>query len=112
MSPDDESPHAVSPEPAPEERSRTVPGAYEGLAQLSLDGMTVDVQVTLRSVFQPIDGLTHWYGRVQTDPRIEALVRSGGQAVLRTANGEATGRLSDVDPWGRYRVSGTGRPPF
>ena len=22
------------------------------------------------------------------------------------------GRLSDVDPWGRFRISGTGRPPF
>jgi hypothetical protein len=31
---------------------------------------------------------------------------------LRTPYGEAQARLSDVDPWGRYRVTGSGRPPF
>jgi hypothetical protein len=32
--------------------------------------------------------------------------------VLRTAHGSAEGRLSDVDPWGRFRIAGVGRPPF
>ena len=27
-------------------------------------------------------------------------------------HGSAEGRLSDVDPWGRFRIAGTGRPPF
>lgn len=92
------------PEPSPEE--------YDGPAELVCDGTTVAVTVALRSVFQPIDGRLHWYGRVDADPRVDALVRSGGEAVLRTPHGEATARLSDVDPWGRYRATGTGRPPF
>ena len=40
------------------------------------------------------------------------VVRSGAAVVLQTPEGTAHGRLSDRDPWGRYRISGTGRPPF
>ena len=29
-----------------------------------------------------------------------------------TPQGEAVGELSDVYPWGRYRVAGTSTPPF
>ena len=86
--------------------------AYDGPAELLCDGTAVPVSVTLRSVFQPIDGRLHWYGRLQPNPEVDALMRSGGEALLRTPTGEARGRLSDVDPWGRYRVAGTGRPPF
>jgi hypothetical protein len=32
--------------------------------------------------------------------------------LLRTTEGEAIGTLSAPDPWGRYRISGLGRPPF
>ncbi|WP_317891391.1 DUF4873 domain-containing protein [Saccharopolyspora pogona] len=32
--------------------------------------------------------------------------------MLRTRTGEAAGTLSNPDPWGRYRITGTGRPPF
>jgi hypothetical protein len=31
---------------------------------------------------------------------------------LRTPHGEVETALSDVDPWGRPRVEGTGPPPF
>jgi hypothetical protein len=31
---------------------------------------------------------------------------------LRTTQGEAQTQLTDVDPWGRYRVGGFGPPPF
>ncbi len=85
---------------------------YDGPAELVCADTTAAVTVALRSVFQPIDGRLHWYGRLQADPGVDALVRSGGQALLRTPTGEAQARLSDVDPWGRYRVTGTGRPPF
>jgi hypothetical protein len=73
-------------------------------------GLEVAVEVTLRGAFQPIDGRFHWYGRV-TAPGLDA-VGSGASVVLRTPYGVATGRLSDLDPWGRMRVTGTGRPPF
>ena len=86
--------------------------AYDGPAELVCDGTTLPVTVTLRSVFQPIDGHLHWYGRIGASDEVNALVPSGGEAVLRTATGEAAARLSDVDPWGRYRVTGSGRPPY
>ncbi len=67
--------------------------------------------VRLRGHFEPIDGRFHWYGRITTTPPVEAHT-SGSTVTLVTPYGEAQGRLSDVDPWGRFRVSGTGRPPF
>ena len=76
-------------------------------------GTAIDVQVTLRGHFQPIDGLYHWYGRIAADQRIDQL--TGGrktQVRIQTPDGEATGALSDQDPWGRWRIDGTGKPPF
>ncbi|MGH3447741.1 MAG: DUF4873 domain-containing protein [Nocardioidaceae bacterium] len=84
---------------------------YDGPATLLTDNAPVEVTVRLRGVFQPIDGRYHWYGRINHDPRLDAAT-SGGTVTLRTPQGEATGTLSDVDPWGRPRVSGVGRPPF
>ena len=46
------------------------------------------------------------------DPRIDAEHSPGAEVTLVTPHGEATGRLSDLDPWGRFRISGTGDPPF
>jgi hypothetical protein len=85
---------------------------YDGPATLLADGQSVDVEVTLRGVFQPIDGRYHWHGRVGTDEAVDALVDSRAEVTLRTPHGEAPARLSDRDPWGRYRLTGTGRPPF
>jgi hypothetical protein len=85
---------------------------YDGPAVLVGDGAAVAVTVRLRAVFQPIDGRLHWYGRVDHSPEVDELVRGGQQVVLRTDGGEVSARLSDVDPWGRYRVSGTGRIPW
>lgn len=91
--------------PPPEE-------GYDGPAEL-LDGQrSVTVAVRLRGVFQPIDGRYHWYGRVARHAEVDDLVRSGATVTLRTSYGQAAGRLSDRDPWGRYRIAGTGRPPF
>ena len=87
---------------------------YAGPAQLfsEQDSATLDVRVILRGVFQPIDGHYHWYGRLAQDDRLTDLVSSGASVVLHTPAGEAAGRLSDMDPWGRFRISGTGSPPF
>jgi Domain of unknown function (DUF4873) len=88
---------------------------FAGDAQIVLgpdDGEDgVPVRVTLRGAFQPLDGRFHWWGRVAATDRLpEAL--SGREVVLRTPYGEGAGRLSDIDPWGRHRITGTGRPPF
>ena len=88
---------------------------YDGPARLVTEDHQVEVAVTLRGAFQPIDGRYHWYGRVSQQDDVDALVASGASAasvVLRTPHGDAAGRLSDRDPWGRYRIGGTGRPPF
>ncbi len=88
------------------------PEGYDGPARLRTGTETVDVEVRLRGMFQPIDGRYHWYGRVASHTDVDALVESGAAVALETAHGSAAGRLSDRDPWGRYRVAGTGRPPF
>jgi len=84
---------------------------YTGPATLTLDGTSLTVEVTLRGNFEPVDGRYHWYGRVQADPALSVGARKPG-VVLRTPFGEAAGTLSDPDPWGRYRITGTSRPPF
>ncbi|GAA4075908.1 DUF4873 domain-containing protein [Nocardioides kongjuensis] len=93
--------------------------AYDGPAVLVVAGtagtagrpVEHPVSVTLRGAFQPLDGHFHWYGRIAVDAALDT-VRSGSAVTLRTAHGEADGKVADVDPWGRFRVSGTGRPPF
>jgi hypothetical protein len=82
--------------------------SYEGPARI---GDTV-VDVRLRGRFQPIDGRFHWWGRLAASADLDAQHRAGATVTLTTPHGSARGRLSDVDPWGRFRVSGTGRPPF
>ncbi|WP_436699481.1 DUF4873 domain-containing protein [Nocardioides sp. BYT-33-1] len=84
---------------------------YDGPATLVADGAEHAVTVTLRGAFQPLDGHFHWYGRIAATARLDS-VRSGSPVTLRTPHGEAAGKVADVDPWGRFRVSGTGRPPF
>jgi hypothetical protein len=72
----------------------------------------VDVDVRLRGHFEPLDGRFHWYGRVAPSEELAGQVRSGSTVTLTTPRGTAQARVSDVDPWGRFRISGTGRPPF
>ncbi len=81
---------------------------YDGPARIA----DTEVEVLLRGHFEPIDGHFHWWGRIAADERIDAEHSSGSTVTLVTPHGEAEGRLSDVDPWGRFRISGTGRPPF
>jgi len=84
---------------------------YAGTAVVAADGTEVEVQVDLRTTFEPIDGRLHWYGRLAATPALQS-ARAGAVVVLRTEHGSAEGRLSDVDPWGRFRIAGVGRPPF
>lgn len=72
----------------------------------------ISVEVHLRGRFEPIDGKFHWFGRIATNAELAARHQAGATVTLTTPQGTATGRLSDVDPWGRFRITGTGRPPF
>ncbi len=86
---------------------------YTGPATLVFDETEVEVEVELRGHFQPIDGRYRWYGRVRPNAEVSALVAGKKRAaLLRTPAGEATGELSDPDPWDRYRIMGASTPPF
>jgi hypothetical protein len=85
---------------------------YDGPAAVRSESGEIPVEVNLRGHFEPIDGKFHWYGRIATNPHLAAAHDSGSSVELGTPYGTATGRLSDVDPWGRFRITGTGRPPF
>ena len=84
---------------------------YSGEATIVLDGRSLTVEVVLRGNFEPVDGRYHWYGRIQSNPAL-SVGNQKSSVVLRTPFGAAAGTLSDPDPWGRYRVTGTSRPPF
>ncbi|MFE6778531.1 DUF4873 domain-containing protein [Streptomyces sp. NPDC057702] len=86
---------------------------YRGPAVLEVEGRERTVEVWLRGTFQPVDGRYHWYGRVVGAPELAGLL--GGRraaARIRTPQGEASGELSEPDPWNRYRVTGVSTPPF
>ena len=85
---------------------------YAGPATVSVGDSAVDVDVLLRGHFEPLDGRFHWYGRIGAGAGLADHARAGDTVTLTTPHGTAAGRLSDVDPWGRFRISGTGRPPF
>ena len=82
--------------------------AYDGPARIG----DTDVDVRLRGHFEPIDGRFHWWGRIAVNQALAEEHDSGTPVTLVTPHGEASGKLTDLDPWGRFRVSGTGRPPF
>jgi hypothetical protein len=81
---------------------------YAGSATIA----DTEVEVLLRGHFEPIDGRFHWWGRIAANDQLDGAQSSGTTVTLVTPHGEADGRLSDLDPWGRFRISGTGRPPF
>jgi len=86
---------------------------YEGHATLRVEDTELSVDVILAGNFEPIDGKYHWYGRVLASGELTGLVGARKAAAsIHTPHGTADGRLADPDPWGRYRISGTGRPPF
>lgn len=86
---------------------------YTGPATVHIGAKVLTVDVELRGYFQPIDGYYHWYGRVREHSELSGLLAGRKTAVLvRTPQGEAKGELSDPDPWNRYRIMGTSRPPF
>ncbi len=86
---------------------------YDGAAEIVSGDAVLLVSVRLAGHFDSISGSYSWYGRVAADPAVTALVDAGARTVtLRTPQGAAVTPLTDVDPWGRYRVEGFGVPPF
>ncbi|KQY63539.1 MULTISPECIES: DUF4873 domain-containing protein [unclassified Nocardioides] len=85
---------------------------WSGAATVITEETEIPVEVTLRGSFQPIDGHFHWYGRIAPNVALSETCRGGANVAVRAGDLTAPARLSDVDPWGRFRVTGTGRPPF
>jgi hypothetical protein len=103
-------------EPSTEELLENAPAEeYAGPAVVSTDATSsqeIPVDVQLRGHFEPLDGRFHWYGRIAANAELAEQVPSGATVTLTTSHGTAEGRVSDIDPWGRFRIAGTGRPPF
>ena len=91
---------------------------YQGPATLTVDGRDLPVQVLLDARHEPQDGKLHWFGRMTlegdpTEPALlSALTSTTSHIELSTAAGRSEARIGDLDPWGRYRVTGVGAPPF
>ncbi|MFE6923554.1 DUF4873 domain-containing protein [Nocardia sp. NPDC057663] len=85
---------------------------YQGPAVLDLPGTEYPVIATLAGHADPIDGRYHWYGRLDLidgtlpEPtRVTALLALPGRT-------PAPARLTERDPWGNLRITGTGVPPY
>ena len=109
-------PGAPTPVPDPAGDTHDEDG-YRGPASLVLAGsedtVEFDVEVRLVGHVEPLDGRYRWYGRVAVHPGLDAHL-GGKKAVasVTTPVGAAVGELSDVDPWGRWRLAGVSTPPF
>lgn len=84
---------------------------YTGPATLHVDGQDLPAHVQLDARHEPHDGRLHWFGRLRLDA--DATVPTGATEIeLTTPGGRAGARIGDRDLWGRYRVTGVGRPPY
>jgi hypothetical protein len=86
---------------------------YRGAARLVVGDAELDVDVDLLDHFEPLDGRTHWYGRIQAQPDLVALKDAGAATgVLRIGDRSAPVRLAEYDAWGNVVAVGVGVPPY
>lgn len=86
---------------------------YRGPATLTVAGVDHEVTLTLLGHVEPLDGRFRWYGRVAAHAALDAALQGRKRPVrVVTPVGAADGEVSDVDPWGRYRIAGVSTPPF
>lgn len=72
-----------------------------------------EVRLHVTGHWEPIDGRYHWAGRIEPEPRVVRLLRSGRRDVeVRVGDRITRARLTEVDPWGGVRVTGVGEPPW
>ncbi|MEW1588081.1 DUF4873 domain-containing protein [Micromonospora vinacea] len=71
------------------------------------------VRAHLSGRWEPVDGRFHWGGRIEPEPRVADLLRSGRRDVaLRIAGRVRAARLAEIDPWGGVRITGVGDAPW
>ncbi|MEV6304694.1 DUF4873 domain-containing protein [Actinoplanes sp. NPDC051861] len=87
---------------------------YRGPATLHLADGPVAVQIRMSARFEPIEGRFRWAGRTGPDEGLRERVGDGLRkaTIVVPGAGETTVRLSEPDPWGGVRLSGTGTPPW
>jgi hypothetical protein len=88
---------------------------YRGSAVLTAaDGTEAAVEVHLLAVFQPVDNMVRWSGRVQPSVELAAMHRTTNQPVrIRIADHEPVDAvLVDHDPWGGSHIVGEGGSPY
>jgi len=86
---------------------------YDGPARLVVGGRDLTVHVRLSGHFEPISGRYHWSGRVHPSAELSTAVRPNEAVRLVTAGERAAdATVREEDPWGGFRISGSGRPPF
>jgi hypothetical protein len=87
---------------------------YRGPATIRIGDAELAVEIRVSAHFEPLEGRFRWAGRTRPDDSLRERV-SGG---LRDATlsipgaGETPVRLSEPDPWGGVRLTGTGAPPW
>ena len=87
---------------------------YRGPATLHVGDEGIPVSVRLSARFEPIEGRFRWAGRTTPDPALHERVSTGlREAVIAIAGSPGFPvRLSEPDPWGGVRLTGTGTPPW
>jgi len=85
---------------------------YTGSATVVADDAEIAVQSSCAGISSRSTAATTGTAGSPPIPRDRARRHGKKQVLLRTPEGEAVTTLSDVDPWGRFRVTGTSRPPF
>ena len=88
---------------------------YRGPAVLiAADGTEVDVQVHLLALYQPVDNMVRWSGRIQPSPELARLHRGVNQPVQIRIAGQPSvpAILVDHDPWGGSHIVGEGDSPY
>lgn len=88
---------------------------YIGPATLHVDGQDLAAHVQLDARHEPHDGRLHWFGRLRFDPEVPVPPGFGAASAdvaVTTPGGRAVARIGERDPWGRYRVTGVGAPPY
>ena len=85
---------------------------YDGSAVLLLGERAIDVVVHLDGHLEPLDGLFHWYGRIDVGSAAVAAAKDAGRRPARLVIGGGAPcpavRLAEYDPWGHVQVTGTG----
>jgi len=103
-------PAAGQADPGPEPDAEP---AYDGPARLVVGEREIAVHARLSGRFEPISGRYQWAGRLHASAELSASARANEAVRLVADDGRAAdATIREEDPWGGFRISGSGRPPF